>query len=273
MEQPDVATDFGQVDRTSDPAFLVRFLDATRAKAKEFAEADPRLFFAFLEVREGHQVLDVGCGTGDLTRPLARLLGKTGRLVGVDSSATMVAEARQRSEGLNLPVEYRVGDAHHLDFASGTFDRCFANSLFQHLENPLKALAEMIRVARPDARIAVQEPDWGTHVIDASNRAVTRRILDFYCDSTRHGWIGRQLPALFKECGLADVVVEGQTTILEDFALVESYWLRTTAERAVQGGVVTATEVADWLDDLRKRGQAERFFTAVTIFRVSGRKP
>jgi ubiquinone/menaquinone biosynthesis C-methylase UbiE len=48
----------------------------------------------------------------------------------------MIVEARKRAEGLNLPVEYQAGDAHHLDFADNTFGGCRAERVFMHVENP-----------------------------------------------------------------------------------------------------------------------------------------
>src|SRR5690348_123015 len=75
---------------------------------------------ALLDVHAGDDILDVGCGTGDDTRALAHLVGRSGRITGVDSSATMIAEARRRAAGLDLPVEYRVANAQHLPFADNT---------------------------------------------------------------------------------------------------------------------------------------------------------
>ncbi len=72
---------WAKVDQTADPAFFVRFLDATRADARTIAQANPRAFFAKLGIQEGEQILDVGCGTGDLLRAAAQLVGATGRIV------------------------------------------------------------------------------------------------------------------------------------------------------------------------------------------------
>jgi ubiquinone/menaquinone biosynthesis C-methylase UbiE len=101
-------------------------------------------------------VLDVGCWAGDGLRSLAEFVGATGRVVGVDTSKAMLAEARARTEG--LAVECRVGDAHRLEFATDTFDACRADRVFQHLERPREALAELVRVTRPGGWIVVMDP-------------------------------------------------------------------------------------------------------------------
>lgn len=108
-----------------------------------------------LPVQEGQRLLDVGCGIGDAVLTLAALVGSTGQVVGVDTSEHMIQEARRRSEGTGLPVDYRVGDAQHLEFAEESFDGCYANRVFMYLEDPRLALMEMIRVARRGARIVV----------------------------------------------------------------------------------------------------------------------
>lgn len=272
MKKQDLATGFIDVDRMADPGSFVHYLDTV--SAMELFQAYKRRTFALLNVREGHHLLDVGCGTGDDVRVLAQIVGSTGRVVGVDNSETMIAEARKRAEGLNLPVEYRVGDAHNLDFADNTFGGCRADRVFQHLEDPWQALAEMIRVVRPGARIVVVDPDYETLVVDVPDRALTRKILNFYCDSIRNGWIGRRLPGLFKKSGLTDIAVITDTLVLTDYALANQIFeFESTVERAQEAGVVSAAAAANWLDRLEEASQAGRFFLAVTGFGVSGRKP
>ena len=92
--------------------------------------------FALLDVHEGDTILEVGCGTGEDAQTLARLVGDNGRVVGVDSSTSVIGKARARAAGLDLPVEFVVGDAERLEFADGTFDCCRADRVFQHLSDP-----------------------------------------------------------------------------------------------------------------------------------------
>jgi ubiquinone/menaquinone biosynthesis C-methylase UbiE len=101
------ASGFENVDRAADPGALVSYLDAV--SAQDAARAYKQQSFGRLGLRKGDSVLDVGCGNGHDLRMLAELVGPAGRVVGVDSSIEMIAQARERTRG--LPVEARIGDA------------------------------------------------------------------------------------------------------------------------------------------------------------------
>src|SRR5262245_41637369 len=134
MKDTDVHQDFGNVDRTADPGEFVRYLD--NASALEFFKSYKQKTFAALQLEEGSHVLDVGCGTGEDVQTRAQIVGPTGRVVGVDNSETMVAEARKRAEGSDLCVDYRPGDVYNLEFSDNSFDACRADRVFQHLDDP-----------------------------------------------------------------------------------------------------------------------------------------
>jgi ubiquinone/menaquinone biosynthesis C-methylase UbiE len=260
------------VDQTTNPTSWVQYLDT--ASAVESVQAMKRRSFAQLDVQAGHHLLDVGCGPGDDVRTLAQLVGSSGRVVGVDSSETMVNAARQRAIEAHLPVDYFVSDAQQLNFAENTFDGCRAERVFVHVENPRQALAEMLRVSRPGARIVVLDPDFETLVIDAENRAVTRRVLNFTCDRRiRNGWLGRQLPRLFKEAKLSGIAVFADTLMFTDYAVAEPLFrLHEAVQHAQEAGVLTSAEGSEWEAQLESVSQAGKFFAAMTFFCVSGRK-
>ena len=163
---PQDGSPWSSVDQSADPSAFIRFLDKLRAD--DSVRAWKLQSYKYLEVKNGSHILDVGCGTGEDVRALAQHVGNTGRVVGVDSSEVMIVEAQKRANGLNLPVEFFVGNAHQLDFTE-SFDGCRADLTFQNLDNPQQALAELVRVARPGARIVLSEPDWETFIINADD--------------------------------------------------------------------------------------------------------
>jgi len=263
---------FSNIDQSADPNSYIRTLDA--ASSLQQVQAVKRLTFQMLELHPGDHVLDVGCGTGEDAEALAEIVGMTGKVVGLDNSATMITEAQKRAANSNLPVEFRIGDVLHLEFPSNTFNGCRANRVLTHLTEPRQALTEMVRVTRPQARIVCFDRDWESLMIDANDQQLTRKIANFICDNSPNGWIGRQLPSLFLECGLTEIKVAPDTLYLTDFAFTEQAMaLRETATRSVEQGVISQDEIAGWLQEQEQRGRTGRFFVAITGFAVSGRKP
>ena len=104
MTQTESLDRMDNVDRTADPQQYVKYLD--QASAGESTKVFKRHTFALMGAREGSHLLDAGCGTGEDVRALAQLVGTQGRVVGLDSSEIMIAEARKRSDELTLPVEF-----------------------------------------------------------------------------------------------------------------------------------------------------------------------
>ncbi len=111
-------------------------------------------------LRPGMSVLDIGCGPGTLTIDLARHVAP-GRVVGIDAVPEVLAGARQRAGEAGLDVEFRQGDAYRLDVPDDSFDVVHAHQVLQHLADPVAALREMHRVARPGGIVAVRESDYG----------------------------------------------------------------------------------------------------------------
>jgi ubiquinone/menaquinone biosynthesis C-methylase UbiE len=108
-------------------------------------------------LRSGQSVLDVGCGTGALTRLAADAVGTAGRVVGTDASAQMIATARKKTLRRASPIDFRVEPIESLPFADGEFDAVLSSLMLHHLPEHLKerGLAEVRRVLRPGGRLVV----------------------------------------------------------------------------------------------------------------------
>jgi SAM-dependent methyltransferase len=263
---------WGNVDAGTDAAGLADYLG--RMSALGSVQAFKHRAYAALGVTEGARVLDVGCGVGGDVRAIAELVGKTGRVVGLDFSEGFVAEARRQS-GDHPMVEYRQGDAHALPFADDSFDAARSERVFQHLAEPAVALAEMRRVTRPGGRVVVTDPDWDTLVIDfPEDVALERRISRVRTDLVaRNGRIGRELPRLFRDAGFADLDVIPAAVYLSDYRVAnEGCELEYSAELARKAGVVSGAEAETWVDGLRRLAASGQFWCAVMVFIVAGRR-
>ena len=103
----------------------------------------------------GERVLDIGCGCGQTSLELARRVGPTGRVEGVDLSAPMLARARERASEAGLDqLSFTRGDAQSHAFASGSADLLFSRFGVMFFEDPLAAFRNFHRALRPGGRLA-----------------------------------------------------------------------------------------------------------------------
>jgi ubiquinone/menaquinone biosynthesis C-methylase UbiE len=181
----DHPSSFTTVDQAVDPGVFIRWMDEV-ADLPDVALTRAAAVDA-LRLCAGQAVLDVGCGMGNVAVGLVPLMDPGGRVVGVDASEAMVGEARRRTEGPGLPVEFQVGDAQNLAFEDGTFDACRSERVLIQVPDAGRALAEMARVTRPGGRITVVDIDADATLIDSADRQLTRTIVSTLADSYRNG--------------------------------------------------------------------------------------
>ena len=207
--------------------------------------ADPLLDAA--RVTAGSTVLDVGCGRGDLCAAAA---ARGARPTGVDLADGMVAAARDAHPGL----DFRVGDAEDLPFATAAFDAALAAFVVNHLPHPERAAAEWRRVVAPGGRVAVAM--W-----DQPERVAFLGLLDAAMDaaSVERGLLlppgppayrfadDAELRALLEGAGL-DAVEVGAVEFAYTVASLDELWdgVRT-------GSVRTAAQLRALDDDERAR--------------------
>ncbi len=108
---------------------------------------------AAADIREGARVLDIGCGCGASSLAIAEKVGAAGRVLGVDISQAMIAEARRVSRGMRQ-VEFRVADASRDDFGEARFDRMFSRFGVMFFGDPAAAFAHLRGALAPDGRLA-----------------------------------------------------------------------------------------------------------------------
>ena len=247
------------------------YLDVASKGLKQYKQRT----YTWMHIQPGHAVLDVGCGPGTDTIALAGLVGPTGRVVGVDCDADLIAEADRRAEraGCSAWCRHQQGDALALPLEMGTFEACRSERLFHHVHNPAGVLAEMARVTRPGGWVVVWDTDWGTLSIDTPEVDIERRLVRVKAERVvNNGYAGRQLYGLFKRQQFAYIDMEIHPVSFTDYTLLRYASVMDTVERdALAAGLVTEEELHRWQQSLLEAQNTGTFFAHVTGVLVAGR--
>jgi len=229
----------------------------------------------YLEVgiKDAKLILDVGCGSGVVTRDIAHLT--KGKVIAIDSSKEMIKVAKNVLKMYNN-IELRVGKAENLPFKDNTFDIVTCNLLLMWAKNPQKVVNEMTRVTKPGGIVlATLEPDYGGKLHWPENQKVDP-IFSGKAIKSKGGdpHIGRKLRALFVRAGLKTKVGIGNNRIWsceED----KAYYLhaRDFYIKALKEAGLSQEEIDKWEYDYLKsldEGVQLNFFPQ---FYAIGKKP
>lgn len=110
-------------------------------------------------IRPGERILDVGCGTGVLTRMALDIAGTGGSAVGIDPASKMIRVARETAAQGNSRAEFKVAAIEGLPFADASFDVVLSSLMLHHLPPDTKrqGLAEVYRVLKPGGRFVIAD--------------------------------------------------------------------------------------------------------------------
>ncbi len=191
-------------DETYTPGYSANASDfmAQRRASTHAAFFTPRL-------RPGMRLLDCGCGPGTLTVDLAEII-TPGEAVGVDREATQVEAARRQAQQRGASARFETASIYELPFPAGYFDAAFSHALFEHLAEPLRALAEVKRVLKPGGFAGLRCPDWGGFLIHPSTGLLDQAIAYYRGLQTANGGdvtAGRKLGSWLRQAGFRGVTM------------------------------------------------------------------
>lgn len=233
-----------------DQAAVERLIARLESRAKDVIFT--RLFDKYagqLALPPSAQVLEVGCGTGATLRFLARRDDFSGKLFGVDQSLPFIEAASRFAleENVSDRVEFRVGDAHNLEFPPATFDAVIAHTVISHVTEPAAVLREMARVVRPGGTVAIFDGDYASMTYAFPDHAFGREMDNALVSASfNNPMIMRDLPRLLPGFGLnitaawGDAVVEiGKGSYFKSFA-------ETYVPYVKRAGLLPAEQVDAW---------------------------
>ena len=198
-------------------------------------------------LRPGMSVLDLGCGTGAITRGIAEAVGPEGRVVGVDRDAGLLAHARR----LHPQLSFAQATATQLPYQA-QFDIVTAARTLQWISDPATAIANMKAAVRPGGLVVVLDYNHAANTWHPEPPPEFRFFYSaFLAWRASHGWDNRMadhLPMLFEAAGLTQIESHAQNEIAKNGDQQTELWLEVidnVGSQIARGGFISDAQLIE----------------------------
>jgi SAM-dependent methyltransferase len=186
---------------------------------------------------ESDSLLDIGAGPGTITADLAGLVGRV-TATEIGPAELDLSRATLADRGL-ANVDFSVQDVHALTFPDGTFDVVHAHQVLQHVADPVRALREMARVARPGGVVAARDSDYAAFTWWPRLPELDEWLRLYRAAARANGGepdAGRRMLSWAQAAGLTDIIATSSTWC---FATPgdRDHWGRMWADRITQSAL------------------------------------
>jgi SAM-dependent methyltransferase len=235
-------------------------------------------FLERIPIAPAASCLDVGCGGGDVTFALSRMVPQ-GHVTGIDFDGSKILLAQQEAKSVGIEnVDFRVEDVAAPPPTDDRYDLIYVRFVLTHLRDPRAALVRFHGQLKPGGILAVEDIDFGGHVCYPPSTAFDR-YGELYSQSARargcDPCIGPRLPSLVHSAGFSDVNVGivQPSGISGEVKLIAAITFDAIADAALKSGLETSGNLKATSDALYEFSQQQGSFMSIPrIFQCSGTK-
>jgi len=232
-------------------------------------------YIGALETDSVARVIEIGCGTGVVSRRLAATPGFGGAIVATDMSPYLIEIARQQAttEGVAERITFEVGSAADLRAKDRDCDLVIAHTLLSHAADPVAILAGSARVLRPDGRLLIFDRDFASSALSLDSAIAGKiDVGDVARAFAAQPFIMRQLPKLLAEAGFA--IESHHSYVIADVGQAEFFAenLSTWRRLLPVSGVVSKEDADSLMDGLEAASNAGTLFWANNFYTYIARK-
>jgi ubiquinone/menaquinone biosynthesis C-methylase UbiE len=249
----------------------------TIAKSLNVRASEPAMqaicarYMARIALPKGSRVLEVGCGNGAATKLIMQHV-RPAQLVGSDPSPVFIDMARETFAG-EPRVSFALGDAVATGQADACFDLVIAHTVYSHLIDPERALAEAHRILKPGGQLVIFDGDFATITVALFDGDPLQSVVATVLRHMVHApYIMRRLPALVTAAGFSVRSVEPHgyvQTRSPDFLLT---LLSRGINAAARAGEIGQALVDGFDREARRRVANGTFYGAILFVSVAARK-
>jgi ubiquinone/menaquinone biosynthesis C-methylase UbiE len=222
--------------------------------------------FDSLEPKPGQAILDIGCGGGHLVQSFGRIVGSSGRAVGLDISEDQLSNARTLCEDA-IATELVAGDATNMDFPDDSFDAVSSIQTMEYITGIDLALAEIKRVVKPGGTIALVSVLWDLFRFHGPDPELNQLMLDVWKNHCPHQMLPMEIIRKLETIGFENI--EQKPIAFVNTELGENtyaYWAARAVAVFAKANGVDSDKVDTWLDQLSQSEKEGRFgFASVPV--------
>jgi SAM-dependent methyltransferase len=202
-----------------------------------------------LGLKPGLRVVEIGCGSGNMTCWLAQQVGPTGHVTGIDASPDSLDQARQQAASRGLTnVAFETGDINALALPPRSFDIAYCRCVLMHQRKPEVGLGQMARLVRPGGVVLCEELDLSRCFFDPPALHMTRMMELNVAIGDRHEVpyrLGSSINSLLQKAGLVDHEVRliSPTVLRGPIKDLLTLSFRQYAPKLLETGLSKRTEV------------------------------
>jgi len=214
-----------------------------------------RALFGDVQIPSGSLCLDLGCGGGDVTFELSRLVGPQGKVIGVDVDEILLDLARREGREQNLSnIAFEIRDVTAWK-PDRLFDVVYARFLLTHLPDPAALVASVRQFVRPGGIFIVEDIDFRGHFAEPACQALSRSVELYTRVVQSRGadpHIGPRLPHLLRDAGFADIRMKlvHPAALQGGIKLLICVTLERIAHAVLEDGLVSAEELRETIEEL-----------------------
>jgi ubiquinone/menaquinone biosynthesis C-methylase UbiE len=214
-----------------------------------------------LNPRVGEHILEVGCGGGFYAFEVARAVGESGRMCGIDISADQITAARERCAGLAW-VEFETINILDVPYADASFDAVYGVQVFEYIAALDEALRQVSRVLRPGGRLLISATNWNSMVWHSNEPQRMKRLLDAWNQHCPYPDLPSILLPRLKAVGLLPIRQQPIPLLNNSHHQNSfSYWASKLIKLFVVGqGFIDQAEADAWSDEFDQLEQQGAYF-------------